>query len=55
MAKRKRIITPVAKRWAKNPLWELAKLRATELNITVREAQDLLVLEHELAQIKSDF
>lgn len=51
MAGRKRIYTPTAIRWDKNPLWELAKLRAKENDITVKEAQDLIVLETELAKV----
>lgn len=51
MAKRRRIFTAIAKRWDRNPLQELAKLRAKELGITVSEAKDLLALEKELARI----
>jgi hypothetical protein len=51
--KRKRIYTVVAKRWDNNPLWELAKLRAKELNISPLRAQKLILLQGELSKIQS--
>ena len=51
MSYRKRIYNSVAVKWERNPLHELAKLRAKELNISVREAQDLIVLQTELSKI----
>jgi hypothetical protein len=51
MAKRKRILTPVAVRWEANPLWELAKIRAKELGITPSEAVRLIKLQDELSKI----
>lgn len=51
MVKRKRILTPVAIRWDRNPLHELAKLRAKELNISVNDAMRLIKLQDELAKI----
>lgn len=51
MAKRKRIITIVAKQWERNPFHELCKLRAKELGISVREASRLIQLQDELAKL----
>lgn len=51
MAKRKRTFRVVAVRWDRNPLLELAKLRAKELEISVPEALRLIKLQDELAQL----
>jgi len=51
MARRERIYNIVAVRWDRNPLHELAKLKAKELGISVREATNLIQLETELAKI----
>ena len=48
---RKRILTPTAIKWGRNPLFELAKLRAKELNISVNDAMRLIKLQDELAKI----
>ena len=48
---RKRILSAVAIRWTHNPLHELAKLRAKELNISVNDAIRLIKLQDELAKI----
>jgi len=48
---RKRILTPVAIRWNRNPLHELGKLRAKELNISVSDAIRLIQLQDELSKI----
>lgn len=50
MGKRNRIIRTVAIRWERNPLHELAKLRAKELNISVKDAVRLIQLQDELAK-----
>jgi hypothetical protein len=51
MAKRKRILSPVAVRWEANPLWELAKLKGKELGIKTSEAVRLIQLQDELSKI----
>jgi len=49
--KRKRILTPVAVRWEGNPLWELAKIKAKELNISTNDAVRLIKLQDELSKL----
>lgn len=51
MAYRKRIYNTVAIKWERNPFMELAKLRAKEMNITVKEAVNLIKLQDELSKI----
>jgi hypothetical protein len=48
---RKRIYTTAAIKWERNPLFELGKLRAKELNISVNDAMRLIKLQDELAKI----
>ena len=48
---RKRIYTPVAIRWTRNPFHELAKLRANELGISYADAVSLIKLQDELSKL----
>lgn len=51
MAYRKRIYNIVAVKWDRNPLHELGKLRAKELNISIADAIKLIQLQDELSKI----
>lgn len=50
-SKRKRIYTPAAVKWDRNPMYELAKLKAKELNISISQMFKLLEMEEELATL----